>query len=172
MPNPRTILTGFALLFGGYYVALDEVHQLWGDTPPPQIAADFNAFALLFVLALAIERLVQPFAPILGPNSDDAKNELRTARSAGNDAGVAEAKAKLAEARSRTAIVTWGFATGLACLLAAGANITLLRAIIDPQGTQIAFWLDLLVTGLVVGAGTKPINDLWTRLQNKPADPA
>ncbi|AIG78796.1 Hypothetical protein AJAP_29820 [Amycolatopsis japonica] len=172
MPNPRTLLTGFGLLLGGYYVALDKVHQIWGDTEPPQITADFNAFALLFVLALAIERLVQPFSPILGPNTADAKNELRNARSTGTGIDVAKAETKLAEARSRTAIVTWGFATGLACLLAAGANITLLRAIIDPQGTQIAFWLDLLVTGLVVGAGTKPINDLWTRLQNKPADPA
>ncbi|GAB3731291.1 hypothetical protein GCM10027598_54220 [Amycolatopsis oliviviridis] len=164
MPDFSTIATGFALLLGGYLLALLVVHEAWGDATQPQITTSFNAFALLFVMALAIERLVQPFAPRLGPDSAGPAADLQTAQ--GRE-GVRTALVTLNDARNRTAIVTWGLATGLACLLAAGTNITLLQAITDRQGPQIAFWLDLLVTGLVVGAGTKPINDLWTRLQNK-----
>ncbi|MFK0246623.1 hypothetical protein ACIQUM_18135 [Amycolatopsis azurea] len=159
-----SIAAGFGSLAVGYLIAMFVVHQAWGDATQPQIATSFNAFALLFVMALAIERLVQPFAPGLGPNSATPAAALQEAE----DAGAANtAMTDLSNARNRTAIVTWGVATGLACLLAAGTNITLLRAVTDRQGPQIAFWLDLLVTGLVVGAGTKPINDLWTRLQNK-----
>ncbi|OLZ46667.1 hypothetical protein [Amycolatopsis keratiniphila] len=167
MPNFSTIATGFTLLLVGYLLAVLVVHQAWGDATQPQIATSFNAFALLFVMALAIERLVQPFAPALGPDSATPAAALQAAQAAGNQAAANTAKTALNEARNRTAIVTWGLATGLACLLAAGTNITLLHAITDRQGTQVAYWLDLLVTGLVVGAGTKPINDLWTRLQNK-----
>ncbi|ANN19689.1 hypothetical protein SD37_31440 [Amycolatopsis orientalis] len=168
MPNFSTIAAGFAFLLSGYLLAVLVVHQAWGDAAQPQIATSFNAFALLFVMALAIERFIQPFAPALGPDSAVPAAALQNAQAAGDQTGANAASVALNKARNRTAIVTWGLATGLACLLAAGTNITLLHAITDRQGRQVAFWLDLLVTGLVVGAGTKPLNDLWTRLQNKP----
>jgi hypothetical protein len=83
-----------------------------------------------------------------------------------DDKVIADAQAALADARNQTAFVTWGVASGLAAILAAALHITLLRTLIS--GAQPQFWLDLLLTGLIVGAGTKPLNDLWTRLQNKP----
>jgi hypothetical protein len=35
----------------------------------------------------------------------------------------------------------------------------------DPQ--SIPLWVDALVTGLVVGTGTKPLHDLISKLQNQ-----
>jgi hypothetical protein len=160
---------GIAAVVGGFWCAV------WingGFVPPktvPVLATGFNPFALLFVMALAIERVIQPFAPFLGPNSAIPKKHLHAMRIAKPDdtKAIADAQAALADARNQTAFVTWGVASGLAAILAAALHITLLRTMISGNGGP-QFWLDLLLTGLIVGAGTKPLNDLWTRLQNKP----
>ena len=39
-------------------------------------------------------------------------------------------------------------------------NITLMQAVRANGSGQPPFWADLLVTGLVGGAGTKPVHDL------------
>ena len=57
-------------------------------------------------------------------------------------------------------MVAWGTATAIAFLLCAELNITLLQAIRSGSSGAPPFWADLLVTGLVVGAGTKPLHDL------------
>jgi hypothetical protein len=162
-----TLVAAMAALIGGYLFALLAVHGLWVKGAPPQLAAGFNAFALLFVMALAIERLIQPLVPILGPDTTIAKAALQKVQAADAPEAVPAAEASVSDSRSKTALVTWGVATGLASIMAASLNITLLRTLTMPTGTHPPFWLDLLVTGLVVGAGTKPLNDLWTRLQNK-----
>lgn len=75
-----TLIAGLGFLVAGYFLALFVVHGVLVNGQPPQIAAGFNAFALLVVMALAIERLIQPFAPALGPNSDAPKAALRQAK--------------------------------------------------------------------------------------------
>jgi hypothetical protein len=57
-------------------------------------------------------------------------------------------------------------ATGLAFLLCAQLNITLLQAVRANGSGQPPFWGDLLVTGLVVGAGTKPLHDLVSNIEH------
>jgi len=64
-----------------------------------------------------------------------------------------------------TAVVTWGVATGLAFLLCAQLNLTLLQAVRANGSGQRPFGADLLVTGLVVGAGTKPLHDLVSNIE-------
>jgi hypothetical protein len=44
-------------------------------------------------------------------------------------------------------------------------NITLLQAVRANGSGQPPFWADLLVTGLVVGAGTKPLHDLVANIE-------
>ena len=165
----QTVVAAFGSLIGGFLIALLVIHGLLIKGEQPTIAAGFNTFALLFVMALAIERLIQPFAPGLGPDTSVAKAALQTARSTAAPADqVATAQTDVDDARSKTALVTWGVATGLAAIVSACLNVTLLHALTSQSGTHPPYWIDLLVTGLVVGAGTKPLNDLWTRLQNKP----
>jgi len=108
-----------------------------------RIDGQWSAFTGLFILALAIERALEPFSGKLGP--DKAR---RTSRS------------KVEMCRRLTAVVTWGVATGLGFLLCAALNITQLQAVRANGSGQPPFWADLLVTGLVVGAGTKPLHDL------------
>lgn len=161
----RTLFAGLALFALGYGGAL-LASWLWDQPSALQIGTDFNAFALLFVMALGIERLIQPISPWLGPDSSVAKAEVATAA---DEDEKKQKELEVEDARSKTAFVTWGLATGLACLAAMALNVTLLAAIVNPAGSQPPYWLDLLITGLAVGAGTKPLNDLWTRLQRKSA---
>lgn len=166
-----TMVAGFGALIGGFLIALLLIHGLWIKGDEPTVAAGYNTFALLFVMALALERLIQPFTPVLGPDTSVAKANLASvqAKTPGQPTQeVATAQQQVADARSKTAVVTWGVATGLASILAACLNVTLLHAVTSASGTHPPYWIDLLVTGLVVGAGTKPLNDLWSRLQNKP----
>ena len=55
----------------------------------------------------------------------------------------------------------------LATLLAASSGFYLLRMLAaDPGWNGVAVWADALVTGLVVGSGTKPLHDLINRMQH------
>ncbi len=118
--------------------------RLHGSTASTyRIDSQWSAFTGLFILALAIERALEPLSAKLGP--DKAR---RTSRS------------EVEMCRRLTAVVTWGMATGLGFLLCAALNITLMQAVRASGSGQPPFWADLLVTGLVVGAGTKPLHDL------------
>lgn len=120
-----------------------------------RIGSQWSAFTGLFILALAIERVLEPFSRYLGPDSTKHKN-------AGDGAEVERC-------RRLTTVVTRGVATGLAFLLCAQLNITLLQAVRANGSGRPPFWADLLVTGLVVGAGTKPLHDLVCNIE-RPKD--
>jgi hypothetical protein len=132
------------------YVAAWGLHGNSASTY--RIDNQWGALAGLFILAHAIERAIEPFSARLGP--DTAK-----ARATGMGQDVIDMCRRL------TGIVTWGVATGLACLLCAQLNITLMQAVRANGSGQPPFWVDLLVTGLVVGAGTKPLHDLVSSME-------
>jgi hypothetical protein len=51
-------------------------------------------------------------------------------------------------------------------MVCAGGGFFLLRALEqDPGWDGVARWIDALVTGLVVGSGTKPVHDVLCLLQ-------
>lgn len=166
-----TYAAALTLLVLGYVVGFG-VHKAWfAGKEPFEIAGSLSVFAVLFVLALAIERMIQPFAPKLGPDSSEAKQTLTKAEqlpdeTAGKAVAIAHAKRDVDDARERTAIVTWGAASALGFILSAALNVTMMGTVLA-RGQQPRYWVDLLVTGFVIGAGTKPLNDLVTRLQDK-----
>ena len=133
----------------GFGIAVTCFFTAWGlhgsTASTYRIDSEWSAFAGLFILALAIERVLEPFSRKLGPDSTQPQY-----KGAGDKAMC----------RRLTAVVAWGVATGLAFLLCAQLNITLLQAVRANGSGQPPFWADLLVTGLVVGAGTKPLHDL------------
>src|SRR6266508_7034829 len=76
-PTAATRLAALGLLVAGYVIALGiNVVGYDDDRQPFKIATNLSAFAALFVLALAIERLVEPFSRGLGPDSEEKKEEL------------------------------------------------------------------------------------------------
>ena len=129
----------------------------------------WSALTGLFILALAIERALEPFSRKLGPDTTKRKAKrdeaLADPRAAGQKDRAPEFQTAIEISRRLTAVVTWGVATGLGFLLCAVLNITLLQAVRAAGSGQPPFWADLLVTGLVVGAGTKPLHDLVTNIE-------
>ena len=139
-----------------------------------RIDSHWGAFTGLFILALAIERALEPFSRKLGPDTTQARkarDHRRACIPAGDEAArekaqdVVEHKYKVDRCRRLTAVVTWGWATGLAFLLCGELNITLMQAVRSGSSGAPPFWADLLVTGLVVGAGTKPLHDLVSNIE-------
>jgi hypothetical protein len=122
-----------------------------------RIDNQWSALTGLFILALAIERALEPFSPKLGPDTTKFK--------------ATDCPDDVETSRRLTAVVIWGVATGLAFLLCAKLNVTLMQAVRANGSGQPPFWADLLVTGLVVGAGTKPLHDLVANIERKQDSP-
>src|SRR5664280_2048264 len=59
-----------------------------------------------------------------------------------------------AKSKRNTAVVTWGLASGLGCLACAVLGVGLLTAVMGAGSSTPPPALDVLVSGLVVGAGT------------------
>ena len=133
-----------------------------------RIDNQWSALTGLFVLALAIERALEPFSRKLGPDTTRAKEERDAPQ---RKASAAQDQNAVEMCRRLTGVVTWGAATGLSFLLCAKLNITLMQAVAANGSGQPPFWADLLVTGLVVGAGTKPLHDLVTNIERKQDSP-
>ena len=81
---------------------------------------------------------------------------------------AAHYKAAVDSARASRGVLMWGLATAVSTVLSAGGGFCLLRLIsASPTWDGIPVWADALITGLVVGSGTKPLHDLINRNQRQ-----
>jgi len=146
----------------------------------------------LFVVALALERLLEPFSGFVFPSADTKKAQRDAAVARAVNTGrhadlraAADRQREVDRLRSSRAVLLWGLGALLAMLAAATFGFFLLRSLeAPPQRANDAAAktpatptthdsgvkdpnraLDLLVTGLVVAAGTKPLHDLVSRIQ-------
>jgi hypothetical protein len=187
-------------------------------------SSDYATYAGLFIMALAVERILEPFSSLFVRKTQDKKAKSRVtaakakhaqtaatvsgahaaaavsagqakravvvqqaaadkAAAARTAAAEAQKKAALAQAafhrsQGARAVMMWATASVLAMAVCAFLGIFLLRSVETPRpakpGTTSSAsstakdpdrLLDLLVTGLVVGAGTKPLHDLISQIQ-------
>jgi hypothetical protein len=155
-------------------------------TPPTGV----GIFALFYIIAQVIERIQEPIAPYLGttsakdPSDGDKQKFMgqRTARasldmavaaalksSTQEDAAkAAAAQRNVDQVRANTTVIVFGLASLLA-MLAAGLFEALLLETVGVQGLgadgEDMVWIDILVTGLAIGAGTKPLHDLISNIK-------
>ena len=119
--------------------------------PAKEGVADFALFAGFYVAAQVIERLLEVVSPLLPfwppPLS--------------NDPAV-----KAAHTKADRAAVVLGLATLAGVAASCGFGLYFLAAI---GMTSVSHSVDTVVTGLTVGAGTKPLHDLITGIQSKSA---
>ena len=118
-------------------------------TPANEGAANFALFAGFYVAAQVIERLlevVSPLLPFWPPDPDD-------------DPAV-----QVAHTKADRAAVVLGLATLAGVAASCGFGLYFLAAI---GMTSVSHSIDAIVTGLTVGAGTKPLHDLITGIQSK-----
>jgi len=197
-PSLAYILFGVALLVLGYVGGLLLQRAFHPNlTNLPVLSASVGAFALLYVMAQAIERILVPvswfgggFLGGLGDNAGaNAKslrgkvtaviaNSTKTAlaqrhrvtalaaldRPDDPDAAQAATNAKheVDQYRANLTAITFGLAAFLAMMVSGYVGIFLLHIV----GLRTAGWLDLLVTGLAIAGGTKPLHDLISNVSS------
>ncbi len=160
------ILGAYALIaiatWLGYMMA-----EVW-IKPKPIVLTSIEGvtlFAVLYIFSAAIERLVEPAKSLMvGQKKKDAENRVETARADGDEQGQADGQAKLNETREDTKVIAWSLASTFAILGTSATGLFLMQAI---GAEKVAPWLDILITGLVIGAGTKPLHDLIGYIEKK-----
>lgn len=217
-PSWPWILAAFGILVVGTFVS----YVVWRSVKPTDFmpSSNYAVYAGLFVMALALERLLEPFSGLFIPSvkakkaqstaaaahakraqvvaatselhaavadpAQGAEGALQAAAVAQKDAAVAQKEHHHSQANR--AVLMWATAAVLAMLACASLGIFLLRSIETPSAVEGSTAsasvrsssaapsapspaknpnrvLDLLVTGLVVGAGTKPLHDLISQIQ-------
>lgn len=147
--------------------------------------SDYSAFAALFILAAALERVLEPFTPFVPPDTASTKKELENAVAQAKSPGATDAhmvqaagqQDRLDRERTERGFILWGLASMLAMVACASLGVFMLRSVADvpkcdPKAATCTVndpnrFVDLVTTGLVVGTGTKPLHDLVTRMQIK-----
>jgi hypothetical protein len=169
-PSFLAIVAGFGLAGLGLLAAY-AFKASGNGVQPFQIGNQMSTFGALFVFAAAVERVLEPVSQWLPGRHTKAEFERAVAALANRHpmvsiADVATAKARMERARANRTIVVWGLATGFATLLSAWGGFYLLHMLsANPSWDAVPGWVDALVTGLVVGSGTKPLHDVLTRVQ-------
>lgn len=172
------------LLVIGAAVAAYFIAKGPGPDDPPLVDVDnFSIFAPMYIVAQAVERFLEPISKSLDDTprlklevrvatASKAKLEALPAGDAGRDglpaadAELAKAQAALAKARATRAIKLWGLASTISLLVCAFFGLGLIEAVSKSPSTNNNIQaLDVVLTGLAVGAGTKPLHDLISRIE-------
>ena len=138
-------------------------------TAPAAPVEGLTIFAVFFVAAAAIERLIEPLSKML-PSATDSKATADTAVAEAGKALVTQAGGtplQTAAAKVDNAnylefwksLLLWLVATVIAMTAAAFLRLYFLSAVGISNGPRT---LEILATGLIVGSGTKPLHDLVT----------
>jgi hypothetical protein len=155
------------------------------------IGADFVVFAVFYVVAQATERLVEPLigkveAAEVKSKKAAAKEATRKLQAsltaeqpeAGVAADASAAQEALAEVQGKRAVIAWAMASCFALFVCGLLGLGLIEAVADvtgdPDDVSLFRRVDVIVTGLAIGAGTKPLHDLISKLEKakQNADPA
>ncbi len=155
----------------------------------PQAAEGLTLFAMFFTVALAIERIVEPITKIFTAKDTvhGTIKELEVKRNAllgaldttqggqgkvtvdevnktSDDAATTKDVLTLIEALRSTWF--WTIATVIAIIFTDYMGLYLLKTVGVSNKNA---WLDVLATGLVIGAGTAPLHGLVERITAKKA---
>lgn len=185
--RPVQFLAGLVLIAAVAFAAWPIAAGLGkSDVPAPPTVDGLSIFAVFFVAALAIERLLEPFTLLDTKKEEfkkeeeektsDARKEAHTFAAKGVAASAkpenktdeqkkaeksllawANAKAKTDAWTTYKALLLWTVASIVGALASAVLNLHLLKT----AGIHVpTVYLEVLATGLIIGAGTKPLHDL------------
>jgi hypothetical protein len=148
-----------------------NIHEMMRPTAF-QVGDSPSIFAALLVVSAAVERVLEPFSRFMPGRRAQTRYEQAVADAENGVPGAmraaAQHKAEVESARASRGILMWGLATLIATLMSAASGFTLLRALAASPGWDgVAPWADALITGIVVGTGTKPVHDALMRLQGR-----
>jgi hypothetical protein len=160
------------------YINVDDPTFKQGATPSAPVQG-LTIFAVFFVAAAAIERLLEPLSKML-PSATEKKaeadsgvagagqalitQELGQAATPASDASTVLSKAATTvdDANYRAfwkSLLLWTIAIILALIASAFLRLYFLRTVGISNGPRV---VEILATGLIIGSGTKPLHDLIT----------
>jgi hypothetical protein len=180
----KPLLAIAAVLIVGVIMWL--AYAYWIKPTTIMIKTGYVPFAGLAVVTAALERLLEPLSEVLLPKDSPRPNapkqkaarSMTEAQAAARDLGKsAEAVAPLVKAAAKAQAVVdarptvrtmafWAIASSCGLVIAGSFGFFLLQAV---ASNHVNTALDLGVTGLAIGAGTKPLHDLITGIQSKKA---
>ena len=156
-----------AVAVGAFFIARDVAP----DNPPLVDVDNFSIFAPMYIVAQAIERFLEPISRWSDPTRA-LKVAVANAKkasadgAAGTATALATAQATLADARGKRAIKLWAFASVVSLFVCAFFGLGLIEAVSKtPSPNDNVQALDVILTGLAIGAGTKPLHDLISRIE-------
>ncbi|MEV1157403.1 hypothetical protein AB0J27_18600 [Micromonospora chokoriensis] len=171
--GPGAVLAGFGLIAAGA-VAGWAIWRSGISASKIQPEDSTAVFLTLLVFAAAVERILEPFSRWLPGRAAEAALARTVAEVEARPDGpteadreaVAAATATVAWAKANRTIVAWGLASGLATVASSAGGFYILHAVAGGDWNGVAIWIDAIVTGVMVGNGTKPLHDLINRVQN------
>jgi hypothetical protein len=153
------------VLFGMFLLAA-AVAWIWNHCgnvgapfkPATDEAANFAFFAGFYAAAQVIERLIELVSPMLPlwnvptpPVPDPPAKPVQMAT------------AKAAQVKADRALAAQGIAAVLGVAVSCGFGLFFLETV----GFQVSNTIDTFATGILIAAGTKPLHDFISGLQNK-----
>ncbi len=138
-----------------------------------------SLLALFFIMAQALERLVEPLAELSIPGFGSSSNKAAANRDKKiqeamathdrakkqKDANIgANEQAAFNKIKANTKVSIWAVATFVAMLISGATRLFFLDAV---GAKGVSDLLNVLVTGLVVGSGTKPLHELIKLIEKK-----
>jgi hypothetical protein len=178
--DTRWVIASYGAVIAGAVAAI----LLWKWRNPASFApgTGISVFAPLYILAQAIERVIEPLtkyvsakAPDAGKDSaarpmakgtpvrkNDAIHNVNQALVAGDAQQAADWQGAVDEIRKNTSVIAWTLASVLGMVLCGLFGLFMLR-LVGLSG--VPKWVDIVITGIAVGSGTGPLHDLITNVQ-------
>lgn len=178
-PPGRAFVIAYGVALVGFAAGIAVTLR---QTPTPFTPLDgFSALALFYITAQAIERVIEPFTGLVtvqpaagepAKSKAEAESERASALAAAYAAVPEATQAHVAEAarwqrvideiRANTALYAWGVATAIGALASGFLGLYLMQAV---GAKAVPNWLDVVVTGLIVGGGSKALHDLISKIE-------
>jgi len=173
-PEKKYLVWGYGAVVVAAIIALV---LSWISNVQIEASEGFAPFAVIYIIAQAIERVLQPFTTFTvgAQEKSEAKNELKKAKSKRaaaltlNEAGTAASETEKAAAEQKKleqihadrSLVYWAAATSLALLVCGALKLGLIQSVAHlTNGGGLVRDIDVIVTGIAVGSGTKPLHDV------------
>jgi len=171
--DPAYIVAAYFFVVLGAVLGIVAWHVR--DPQPFEPGSGISVFAPLYILAQSIERFLEPVATYFGAamvegtrtRKPAAKKNVYDALIAGNVDLAATWQRIVDRIRRNTTVITWALASLIGMVLCGLLGVLFLR-MIGFEGTPEE--VDIIISGLAVGSGTKPLHDLISHVQKSKED--
>lgn len=150
------------------------INKDWIKPMPIQVMTSYVPYVGIIAVTAALERFLEPLSHVLLKDQPVKKTAAESKSAAQADAAdpakgdaqvqpmvqaAAKDQAAVDQRTTERAILFWAIASVCGLAISGGFGLFLLQSIAT---SHVNTFLDLAVTGLTIGAGTKPLHDVIT----------